>query len=68
MLIRNDDVLRARVPRERDVVELRIVLRDNGMTHVTVRACEKKYGTDPTEEEQCADEDEVIFLHKSPLP
>ena len=68
MLIRDDDVLCARVPCERDVIEDDVVLRDNGVAYFAVRAREKKYGADPAEEEQYADEEQIVFLHGSSLP
>ena len=61
--VRNLYVLRPRVSRERDVIELCAVLRDDRVTCCTVRAQRKKYCADPAEEEQRSDQYEVIFLH-----
>ena len=52
----DDNLLRACVSCERDVVELHVILCDDSVTHIAVRTCEKKRGADPAEEEQCADE------------
>ena len=62
------DVLRARVSRERNVVELLSVLRDDGMAGGTVRAYAKKDGRRCADEEQRADEQAVVFLHGCSLP
>ena len=68
ILVRDADLLRARMSCEWDVIELDIVLRNDGVARLTVRVREKKYGADPAEEEQRADEYEVVLLHWSSLP
>ena len=61
--VRNLYVLRSFVSRERDVIELCAVLRNDSVTHCIVRAKRKKYCADPAEEKQRSDEREVVFLH-----
>ena len=64
-LVGDGDIFGSRMPRQWNVVEDDVVLRDYGVAHLVIRAREKKYGADPAEEEQRADEHEVVLLHWS---
>ena len=68
MRVRNTDILCPGMSREGDVIQLPSVLRDDSMPYRAVCACEKKYGGDPAEDEQRADEQKVVFLHWNSLP